>query len=191
MAVSPSSCLELSPSFWARACEANPHGLGMMWFEGRRVRHRTTLDYDPATIKRWLREIPVGTRMAIHLREATSGSRCALNVHPHVHEESSLAVALMHNGSLPFLQASEAEGLSDSALLLQSWLVPRLTASSQPYRGFNDRWKESLRELRSLWPARNRLVLLNHLGQWESLAKKKGFRLGGTWVSNPKAKAWV
>lgn len=191
MAVSRFACPELSASFWERACLANPHGLGLMWFEGGEVRHKTTLLYDADTVQAWLRAVPEGTQRAVHLREATRGSRCVKNAHPHVHEAPGLTVALMHNGSLPFLPAQEHEGSSDSALLLREWLLPRLCDKSSSAVAFSACWRRALQELESAWPQKNRLVLLNHLGEWDFLGMHEGFWKGGTWVSNPRAAAWL
>ncbi len=186
MALSTSRFKELPESFWEQACAHNPHGLGMMWHAGGTLHHANTVEYSLQTVLEWIGQAPAGCPVAVHLREATRGSRCRSNTHPHVYRGKNHTLALMHNGSLPFLEAHETEGRSDSAVLLHEWLVPRISDAKD-----SSSLARALAELRTLWPQRNRLIVLDGHGRWDVLGREEGFEIGCTWVSNPRAQAWL
>lgn len=187
IALSRSRFAELTPSFWREACRANPHGLGLMYHAGHQLHVERIETYDEQTLQRLLDEVPAGVQVAVHLREATFGAGGCLNLHPHLlRDDDGRMLAMMHNGSVPAMNAHPDEGPSDSALLLQNWLGPRLSGRLQGWRH-----PDLLAELQAFLPERNRLVFLDSEGHWQVLREEEGFFAGQTWLSNPKARAWV
>lgn len=186
IAVSTSGFRELSAEFWQAACTANPHGIGLLTHDGNGVVTHKLLQSCPRVLAELLGTVQPGRRVAIHLREATFGSRCAANAHPHVLQDplGQPLLAMMHNGSVPQMAAALDDGPSDSALLLTRWLAPRLDLHGALHTS-------GLKALDEFLPPRNRLVLLNRRGDWQIVREHEGFWLGQTWLSNPKAQDWL
>ena len=186
IAVSSTRFTELGDSFWHAACLANPDGMGLMFHCGQQLHVHSQNAYDAHSVKASLDALPAGIRAAVHLREATFGPPCAENNHPQVLSKDGFELALMHNGSVPAMNALADEGPSDTALLLRTWVGPRIEAEPAG-------WTQSalLPELDSFLPERNRLVFLDSHGNWELLREHEGFFVGETWLSNPKARAWL
>lgn len=188
IALSNTGFCELPMDFWEQACVANPHGFGLMFHCGQQLQVRRWLKYDAAFISEQLHACPAETRVAIHLREATAGERGGRNLHPHlsVLDERGFSVAVMHNGTLSKLPARHFSGPSDSALFAQEWL-PRQVA------GAPLQWHqaEHLQAIEAFAGTRNRFVLLDSQGTWRVVGAHEGFDVGGTWLSNPRAKAWL
>ncbi len=187
IALSRSRFAELTPSFWREACRTNPHGFGVMYHANHQLHVERVQTYDEQSLQQRLAGLPRGVQVAVHLREATYGAGGCLNMHPHLlRDDEGRVLAMMHNGSVPAMNADPHDGPSDSALLLQNWLGPRLGGSLQGWR--DERLHE---ELDAFLPERNRLVFLDSEGHWKLLRQQEGFFAGETWLSNPKAKAWV
>ena len=191
IAVSDTGFKELKPSFWRSCCTAFAHGLGLMYFHEGVLHTEQHLEYDSDALQTRLRTVPSGIRIALHLRAATFGSLCQSNLHPHVlHLEgpaqAHLTLALMHNGSIPSLQAHPNQGPSDSSVLAQCWLKDRI--SSAPLQ-----WDSPpvLSDLHELAGNQNRLVLLDHRGKWVVIGETLGFTHEGTWLSNKKVAQWL
>ena len=186
IAVSDSNFQELNLSFWQQACLANPHGMGLMWHAEGELRTRAATRYTAKDVLSWLESLPRGCRAALHLREATFGSRCESNLHPHLLRLPGFTLAVMHNGSVPAMRASRDGGPSDSALFVHQWLRQRL---AEHPRGWHS--AELLKTVDDFLPQRNRLVLLDQVGCWRFVRREEGFDRGRTWLSNPRAKAWL
>jgi hypothetical protein len=92
----------------------------------------------------------------------------------------------MHNGCLPSMGANADDGPSDTALLVHGWLRQRLQASPATWCG-----QDVQRQLANVVGPHNRLVLLDSEGTWRRIGAEQGFDVGGTWVSNIKAQAWL
>lgn len=155
--------------------------------EGRLVIRRR-LAYDVGVLQAELSELPPQTRIAVHLREATSGDRGECNLHPHVarFDETGLELAVMHNGSFRRLPVHAHSGPSDTAVFVSKWLPRRIGQAPAQWHA-----KEHLEAMAAFAGERNRLVLLDTHGTWRVLGTHEGFEVGGTWLSNPKAKAWL
>ena len=189
IALSDTGFEELTPDFWQSACAANQHGMGWMFHDGLQLWTHSQESYCPEAIAAAVASLPKGTRAAIHLRDSTFGARGSENLHPHLAHfpgERPLQLALMHNGSVAGLPAVPDTGPSDTALLLHTWIAPRMSA--RPHV-----WSEPdlLGQLAAFVGERNRLVLLDSTGAWRVIGEQEGFRVGGTWLSNPRARAWL
>ncbi|MNR71524.1 hypothetical protein D3C71_21530 [compost metagenome] len=188
IALSDSNFLELPADFWQRACEANPHGVGVMAHWGGRLRVSRMLEADPWRLARLLAGIPHGATAAVHLRYGTDGEAGGSNVHPHLLPTTrpGLVLALMHNGCIRSMRARGAAGPSDTALFLQQWLAPRLGSRPEQWAGVAFQ-KEVAREVGE----HNRLVFLDSRGVWRLHGAAQGLRLGRTWLSTPRAREWL
>jgi hypothetical protein len=189
IAFSPSKFEELSLSFWEQACVANQHGLGVMYHDGQQLVTSTTVEYDARLILALIERIPAGICAALHLREATRGAKCVRNAHPHalrLDGDPGLQLLVMHNGSLPSLPADLQEGPSDTAMLVSTWLAPKLLASPA-------RWQspEFLSKMEAFAGPRNRFVMVDGQGVWRVVGEHEGFVRGQTWLSNTRALAWL
>ena len=180
---------ELTLSFWEQACAANQHGLGIMYHDGQQLVTLTTVSYDAHQVLEHIKRIPRGVRAALHLREATRGGKCVKNAHPHalyLESDPLFRLHVMHNGCVPSLPADLQEGPSDTAMLLSTWMTPRLQANP-------GRWlsPEFLTEMQEFAGPRNRFVMLDGQGQWRVVGEHEGFLRGSTWISNLRARAWL
>ncbi len=101
-------------------------------------------------------------------------------------EDAFVALAVMHNGCMPWMQADRSDGPSDTSLLVHGWLRPQLQAD--PRRWTSDEFQGRLAE--AVGP-NNRLVLLDSEGNWRRIGAEQGYDVGRTWVSNVKTRAWL
>jgi hypothetical protein len=92
----------------------------------------------------------------------------------------------MHNGSLERIVADKACGPSDTALFAAGWLASLIAGDPQ-------RWNSAsnLAEIENFVGDRNRLALLDSTGTWNIIGEQLGHWVGGTWLSNQKAVAWL
>ena len=189
IALSDTRFEELSEAFWQQACAYNRHGFGLMYHDGDGLQIRGHLAYDHDTVRAESAAVPGGVKAAIHLRNATFGSREEENLHPQVltfSEGAFLALAVMHNGCLPSMHANRNAGPSDTSLLVHGWLRQQLQANPAKWCG-----GEVQRQLANIVGPNNRLVLLDSEGNWRRIGAEQGFEVGRTWVSNMKSKAWL
>lgn len=186
MLLSTSRFQELPPAFWEEAVRANPHGLGLMTAGTGGARCGRTMTYSARSIGQMLRDIPAGRPFALHLRLATAGAVSLANTHPvRLRLGRGASAGLMHNGTLAQF-AGRNDGRSDSVAFAQEWLGPRLRRNPGCLQE-----PGTLAQIADLAGPVNRLILLDGMGRWSLVGEHEGFWLGATWVSNPKAKAWL
>lgn len=186
MLLSTSRFQELPPAFWEEAVRANPHGLGLMAAGAGGARCARAMAYSATSIGQLLRDIPAGRPFALHLRLATAGAVSLANAHPvRLQLGWKTAAGLMHNGTLTQF-AGRKDGKSDSVAFAQEWLAPRLRRNPGCLQE-----TDTLAQIAELAGPVNRLILLDGMGRWSLVGEHEGFWLGATWVSNPKAKAWL
>lgn len=186
IALSDSGFQELAAEFWERACAANPDGFGLMFHGGGGPvvqKHETSC---VRTLRLRLAALPLDVRVAVHLREATAGERGLANLHPHPCAGAASGVLVMHNGTLRSIPAHPNQGPSDTALFSSRWLPALLSVSNKPWNH-----DEHLRTIAAFAGPRNRFVFLDSAGSWQVLGEQDGFRVGRTWLSNPKARSWL
>lgn len=189
IAFTTSNFAELSLGFWEQACAANPHGLGVMYHDGQQLVATTTVEYDAQLVLRRIALIPQGLRAAVHLREATRGAKCVNNAHPHaltLESDPLFRLHVMHNGCVAGVPADLQEGPSDTAMLLSTWMAPRL--QQNPARWLSS---EFLADMVAFAGPRNRFVMLDGEGEWRVVGEHEGFVRGSTWISNLRAQAWL
>jgi predicted glutamine amidotransferase len=187
IATSTSGFEDLPRHFWHAAIAAFTDGMGVMYHDGEAVVTYHSLEYDTDKLFEVLLKVPTGKRVAVHLREATYGARCAENIHPHVLHLSARAVlAVMHNGSIPELLAHAQTGHSDTYELVQTWIRDHVTRNPALW---ND--PTFLAELATFVGPNNRLIMVDQAGAWNCIGRELGFHVGGTWLSNRKVEPWL
>lgn len=184
IATSTSGFSELTFEFWRRACVAFSDGMGVMYMHEGKLHVSKSPVCDPATLLELLHQVPQGTPVCVHLREATFGSRTSDNLHPHLLDFREGTLAVMHNGSIQALSADAQSGPSDTQIFVQQWLREKLVVGS------NWMCPKLEAEILQLAGDNNRFAMLDSLGNLKIIGEYLGFWRGQTWLSNKKVLEW-
>ncbi len=166
----------------------NPHGAGIMFFDGERVRQHqiVTNDFgDVAALARY----GVGYPHAIHLRYCTKGTITPDNCHPFTvlskDEGDTDDVSIMHNGTFSWLHLTKEDneaGRSDTAafaLKIQKNLrsSEKLSLDLLQNKEIVDKFSKRV----SSW---NKVVFLDSQGRFVYFNKSSGMTRNDMWYSN-------
>jgi hypothetical protein len=157
--------------FLKTSWEANPHGAGISFTDGKRVHIRKGyFDFDEfyEVYQKYQ-----GWPNVVHMRYATRGSKTKVNCHPFRIDEDQ---TVCHNGTLNFVRTSKH--MSDSRIFAQEYLKPLI--ADYPDFAFRESGKQMLSEMITY----SRLVFLNTNGDIGIANESLGEWNDECWYSN-------
>lgn len=170
---------ELCKESMRTAYDNNPHGYGIMWYDGDRV--LSLKEHDGGFQRLWETvERFKGVPYALHLRWRTRGAQGLKQCHPHVVTSKDNGapedVYLMHNGTL--------SGFQDHAKLSDTNMFARKMRALMQIKGldFSSALDNMERHIEASFT--NRLLFMDSRGEITLVNESAGEWIDGVWYSN-------